>query len=81
MPSSRALVATMTQSRPSAKAISAAARSSMERDEWVTYVSTPIARSVRATASTRRRDSTNTRRFCPGWSAAITRAALSSSPT
>jgi hypothetical protein len=43
MPSSSALVATMTQSRPSAKACSAAERSSMESEECVTKVSTPSA--------------------------------------
>ena len=81
MPSSRALVATITQSRPSANARSAWRRSSRPSELCETNVATPRARSPAASCSTRDRLSQKTSRFSPRCSAAITVAALSRPPT
>ena len=81
IPSSRVLVATITQSRPRAKVSSARRRSSRPSEPWDTKVRTPACRSAAASASTRARPSQNTRRFSPRWSAATTVAALSPPPT
>ncbi len=81
MPSSSVLVATMTQSRPSANASSARRRSSRLSELCETNVATPCARSSAASCSTRARLSQKTSRFSPACSRAITVAALSSVPT
>ncbi len=71
----------MTQSRASAKACSDSRRSAADSDEWETKVVIPRPRSIVPSSSASRRESTNTRRFSPECSAAMTFAAFSTLPT
>ncbi len=81
MPSSSVLVATMTQSRASAKASSERRRSSVDSEAWERKVVTPLARSAWPSSSTSFLESQNTSRFSPRCRAAITVAAFATEPT
>jgi hypothetical protein len=70
----------MTQSRASAKAVSARRRSSTDNEEWETYVCVPNPRRATASPSTVLLESANTRRFSPRWMPLTTFAALPTFP-
>jgi hypothetical protein len=75
------LVATITQSCSSAKAVSASFRSDALKDECETNVRVFKRRSATASSSTRERLSQKTRRFAPRCHREITVAALAIDPT